>query len=456
MVEDYLQQGIAEDVTEGECSTSNVKYYLPHHAVLREDKMTTKLRVVFDALSHEDGCPSLNNCLLTGPNLNPDLLGILIRFRLHDIAFTADIKKTFLQIFLAAKDRDAVRFLWLTASPKEEAGEKLRVLRMTRVVFGVSPSPFLLAATVKRHLGQYEEQHHTVGLIKESLYVDDFIASVRDVDEAVSVTTGAKEIMSAAGMDLCKRMTNSAALKERWKETPIGLAEEPEAHGTVLKVLGLVWRTQTDDFVFDMRPLLEKVTKNSTKRSVLQHSASIFDPLGFLTPFTIRVKCLLQEMWEGGLSWDEELPPDLNQQWNSWRSELPLIHQIYIPRWYGERDEQGGKGTRLHVFCDASEKAYSAVAYLQWQEKDRRMAASLVALKSRVVPLKKLSLPRLELMGALIGARLARNLINLLKIEIYQLHMWTDSMIMLHWIRSSASGTSGSSLWPTGWQKFSP
>lgn len=440
VIEDYLKEGIVEEVTEGECYASHINYYLPHHAVLREDKMTTKLRVVFDASSHEDGCPSLNNCLLTGPNLNPDLLGILIRFRLHEVAFMADIKKAFLQISLAEKDRDAVRFLWLTGPPKEDAGEKLRVLRMTRVVFGVSSSPFLLAATVRKHLRQYEEQAHVVQIMKESLYVDDFISSVCDVEEAVAVTTAAKEIMSAAGMDLCKWMTNSTELKEKWKTTPIGSTTEPEANGAVLKVLGLVWRTETDDFVFDLRPLLDRLMKKSTKRSVLQHSASIFDPIGFLTPFTIRVKCLLQEMWERGLSWDEELPPDLNQQWNSWCSELPLIHQISIPRWYGERNEASSGTLRLHVFCDASEKAYSAVAYLQWEEKNGGMAACLVASKSRVAPLKKLTLPRLELMGAMIGARLGRNLINLLQMESHQLFMFifTDSMIVLHWIRSSA------------------
>ena len=285
VMEDYLQQGIVEEVIEGECSTSNIKYHLPHHAVLREDKPTTKLRVLFDASSHKNGFPSLNNCLLTGPNLNPDLLGILIRFRLHEIAFMADIKKAFLQISLAEIDRDAVRFLCLTAPPKEDTGEKLRMLRMTRVVFGVSPTPFLLAVTVRKHLHQYGEQH-TAQLIKESLYVDD-MASVCDFEEAVSVTTDARDIMAAAGMDLCKWMTNSAALKERWKETPIGPTEQLEAHGTLLKVLGLVWRTQTDDFVFDFRPLLKKLTKNSTKRNILQHTASIVDPLGFLTPFSI-------------------------------------------------------------------------------------------------------------------------------------------------------------------------
>lgn len=138
VVEDYLQQNIAEeDVPKDNANAGNVKYYLPHHAVLREDKVTTKLRVVFDASSHEEGCPSLNDCLLTGPNLNPDILSILIRFRKHEIAFMADIKKAFRQISLAERDRDAVRFLWLSGPPNGEQDEKLRVLRMTRV--GLEP-----------------------------------------------------------------------------------------------------------------------------------------------------------------------------------------------------------------------------------------------------------------------------------------------------------------------------
>ncbi|XP_064792902.1 uncharacterized protein LOC135513859 [Oncorhynchus masou masou] len=155
VVEDYLQQYMAADVPKDNASSADrVKYYLSHHAVLREDKVTTKLRVVFDASSHEDGCPSLNDCLLTGPNLNPDLLSILIKFRLHEIAFMADIKKAFLQISLAERDRDAVRFLWLTGPPRGENEEELHVLRMKRVVFGASPSPFLLAATIRKHLKQ--------------------------------------------------------------------------------------------------------------------------------------------------------------------------------------------------------------------------------------------------------------------------------------------------------------
>lgn len=130
-------------------------------------------------------------------------------------------------------------------------------------------------------------------------------------------------------------MTNSHELEKKWEESTTDHTLAPETHGAVLKVLGLVWRPVTDDFIFDLRPLLSILKeKKNTKRSVLQTAARIYDPLGFLTAFTIRIKCMSQEMWETGLSWDEELPPDLTQGWQQWCSELPQLHQLAIPRWY--------------------------------------------------------------------------------------------------------------------------
>lgn len=208
VIQDYLQQGICEDVPANDSQvkeTGVVEYYIPHHAVLREDKPTTKLRVVFDASSHAEGCPSLNDCLLAGPNLNPDLLDVLVKFRLHKIAFTADITKAFLQIALAEKEKDAVRFLWLHGSPTDDKKNDIRIMRMCRVVFGVSPSPFLLAATIRHHIQQKEsEQPKAVEALRESLYVDDFIVSSREVDEAHTISTAARDILLDAGMKLCK------------------------------------------------------------------------------------------------------------------------------------------------------------------------------------------------------------------------------------------------------------
>ena len=355
-------------------------------------------------------------------------------------AFTADITKAFLQIALAEKDKDAVRFLWLHGPPTQDCKDELRIMRMSRVVFGVSPSPFLLAATIKNHIKQYEsEQPREVEALSESLYVDDLIYSSSNVNEAFSVSTTAKEILSHAGMNLCKWVTNSPHLRAKWTESGVEHATETDISGNVLKVLGLVWRSEKDEFVFDLKGVLNILKgKENTKRNVLQTSARIFDPIGFLTPFTIQVKCLFQELWERGIIWDEQLPTDLAEKWNQWCAELPKLHLLANPRWYHIDIQPNSQTLKLHYFCDASEKAYSAVAYLQGPNKEGNIVTSFVASKVKVAPLKKLTLPRLELMGALIGARLGNNLLKPLNMEKNQLNMRTDSMIVFHWIRSAA------------------
>ncbi|RXN15829.1 pao retrotransposon peptidase superfamily [Labeo rohita] len=328
------------------------------------------------------------------------------------------------------------------------------MLRMM-VVFGVSPSPFLLAATVRKHLKKYETQlSEVVKIIKESLYVDDFISSASDIENAFSITANAKQMMSTASMDLCKWTTNSPELKEKWKTMTSELAPETETPGAMLKVLGLVWRTETDDFVFDLTALLDAVAKReNTKRRVLKLSARIFDPMGFLTTFAVHVKCLFQEMWIQGLGWNEELPTDLAQKWQKWCSELPQIHHIVIPRWYGVKSEYKHNVQQLHVFCDASKKVYSTVAYLLRETDDGTKTTCLVASKSRVALLKKMSLPRLELMGAVIGARLGNNLLKPLNMELQQVHLFTDSMIVLQWIHSPAHKWK---QFVSKYQKYSP
>jgi hypothetical protein len=202
--------------------------------------------------------------------------------------------------------------------------------------------------------------------------------------------------MSAAGMELCKWMTNSPEVKEKWQESLMDCTVQPEPRGSVLKVLGLVLRPATDDFVFKLRGLLDILKEiENTKRSVLQSSAHFFDPLGFLTPFSIRIKCLFQEIWERGLKWDEELPPDLTKTWEQWCSELPQLHKVSIPRWYKTHmPQQGGQEVKVHVFCDSSERTYSAVAYLQGETKEVEVTISLVASKSRMAILKRMMLPR--------------------------------------------------------------
>lgn len=171
---------------------------------------------------------------------------------------------------------------------------------------------------------------------------------------------------------------------------------------------------------------------------MLQTSARIFDLIGFLTPFTIRVKYLFQQLWERGIGWVDQLPPDLAEGWNQWCSELPQLHLVAFPRWYHIEIQPDMQSVQLHIYGDASEKTYSAVAFTKGRNRDGEIIISFAASKSRVAPLKKLTSPRLELTGALIGSRLGNNLLKSLNMEKNQIKLWTDSMITLHWIRSTA------------------
>ena len=151
-IQDQIKKGIVQIVEELGGETDKKLHYLPHHAVVRRDKETTKVRIVYDASARLNG-PSLNDCLYTGPKFNQKILDILLRFRSHRLAITADIEKVFLMILMAEKDRDVLRFLWFKNVFHDQP--EVMVLRFTRVVFSITSSPFLLNATIKHHVKRF-------------------------------------------------------------------------------------------------------------------------------------------------------------------------------------------------------------------------------------------------------------------------------------------------------------
>ncbi|GFV53944.1 integrase catalytic domain-containing protein [Trichonephila clavipes] len=252
IIRDYTEQGIIEEV-KTEITDNKLKrpvYYLPHQAIRKDGRLTSKTRIVFDAGSHQNNELSLNDCLWPGINLNPNLLDILINFRLNAIAFCSDIKQDFLQICLADEHKDAVRFLWSDDEPCVHKRPKLQVYRFNRVNFGVSSSPFLLAATIRHHIEKYKHEFpDTVELLDRNFYVDDLISGGNEFEEALQASRRAKNIMEAAGMDLRKWITNDANLMEQWKKEnfnvhPVHETVSLGANGT--KVLGLSWNTNED------------------------------------------------------------------------------------------------------------------------------------------------------------------------------------------------------------------
>ena len=315
-----------------------------------------------------------------------------------------------MQFAIQEQDRDVLRFLWCDHFPKPHEEVKVCIMCMTRGPFGASPSLCLLAATIRQHLMKYPNLYPDVtSTLDKFLYVDDLICSVPSVQTAVNLTKQDKTILKDAGMNLCK-WTNSGELKQLWNETMEDtISGNFEVKNTMLKVLGLTWRTVQGDFVFDLRNLMDFLKdKRYTKRGMLQAAARVFDPIGFLSPFTIRVVCLFQKMWERELEWDDKLTEDLLNLWNQWCTELPDIRNITISRCYHAAlmDEDTTVKREVHVFSDASESAYYAAVYLQIVSEDGECTVTLITSTTRVAPLKRVMLPRLELLGALIGATL--------------------------------------------------
>ena len=199
IIRDHLSKGIVERVSHSTNIPGRV-HYLPHHAVIRRDKETTKVRVVYDASARSNG-PSLNNCLYTGPKFNQRILEILLRFRSYPIAWIADIEKVFLMISVAPRDRDVLRFLWITNIDSDDP--EIVALRFARVVFGVSSSPFLLNATIRHHIEKYSSLHpEIVRVLKQSIYVDDVVSGGDSEDEAFTLYKTSKEILSQASLNL--------------------------------------------------------------------------------------------------------------------------------------------------------------------------------------------------------------------------------------------------------------
>ena len=173
IIKDQLSSGIIERVTdlEGACKV----HYLPHQAVIRKDAETTKLRIVYDASAKEGkNGTSLNDCLHTGPSLNPLLFEILVRFRENRVALVGDIEKAFLNIAVDVNDRDCLRFLWVDDA--RDSNSNVVVYRFCRVVFGLNASPFLLNGTIRHHLATFAEADPKfVKKMVDSFYVDDLI-----------------------------------------------------------------------------------------------------------------------------------------------------------------------------------------------------------------------------------------------------------------------------------------
>lgn len=427
------QSGYAVKLDHEAVDQSSESWYIPHHMVHHNGKN----RIVYNCSFQFRG-NNLNECLLPGPTLSPTLLGVLLRFREHAVAITSDIKGMFHQVRLLPKDKPLLRFLW--RNMQREA--PVNVYEWQVLPFGTTCSPCCATFALQKHVHDHSKPGEDVRTsVEKHFYVDNCLQSVATIDGAKELVNKLQALLATGGFELRQWASNVPSVVShlpaaaRSESNELWLAQNqwnaPES------TLGLRWLCQTDTLGYKCRPVEQQVP---TMRSIYRILASQYDPLGYIVPYTTRAKMIVQRLWDKHRDWDDPLlPTDLLQEWGTWKEELQHMGKISLPRCYGSSAMDTPACSRdIHVFCDASERAYGSVAYLRMEDAQGHVEVAFLAARSRVSPKRQLSIPRLELCAALTGAQLATVLERELTMDIQQVTLWTDSTTVLAWLKSES------------------
>ncbi|XP_071654107.1 uncharacterized protein [Temnothorax longispinosus] len=467
-MEDYETQGHMSLMGPGPDTSTKVEqsYILPHHPVIKPDSTTTKLRVVFNASAKTSLGTSLNDKLFAGPNKQKSLFCIVLRFRSHPFVITADIAAMFRQILVCEEDRDLQLILW-----RSDPSQPVQIFRMNTVTYGTACAPYLALSCLERlaieELERFLKATLTVEEMKkfleirlkieelkkfleealdnekseflqailvllEDFYMDDVLSGASTIEGAIALRQQLSELLQRGQFQLRKWRSNDPRILEELPESNDDNSFLKIDKEGAMKTLGLLWDAQSDVLQYSV-----SIEENSrvTKRLVLSQIAQIYDPLGLLGPVVIIAKCIMQSLWQIKTGWDEVLPTKLEATWKEYYKSLPQTNELKIPR----NINPGNVSNQFDLvgFGDASERAYGAVLYAVSQRSGGTLQAHLICSKSRVAPLKTISLPRLELDAALLLTKLTEQARKAYGDRIRNVSLFSDSTVVLNWIAES-------------------
>ena len=423
-IDDDLQKGYVKKLSEQELSEPSPRvWYLPHHLVLNPHK-PGKVRQVSDAAAKYQGT-SLNDQLLSGPDVLNSLVGILMRFRQELIAMSADIEATFNQVAVPEEDRSVLHFVW-RRTPEDKVG----VYQYVRHIFGAKCSPtcsnYALRCTAHDNKDSFPLEAEVV---ERNFYTDNLFKPVPSLLEACSLQAGLVNLLSLGGFRLTMWISNDkyllTAIPAELRAQSVRTIGE-EGILTTERVLGVIWDVQKDAFLFKIKPK----ELADTQRKVISLTASIFDPIGFLAPFIVQAKIFVQSLWKLRQGWDEKVPEEIQQEWSIWQNELQSLAEFLVP-WFYRLVMVSPTSIQLHLFGDASEKAFCAVAYFRFEYPGGERQCAFAAAKTRVAPVKPLSIPRLESQAAVLSVQLACTIQKEHDYEVSSSYYWSDSSAVI-------------------------
>ena len=433
---DAIEKGYAEQIPPEEIQgPAGRTWYIPHHGVYHPKK-PDKIRVVYDCSAMYQG-EALNRCLLQGPDLTNNLTGVLTRFREEPIAVTCDVEGMFHQVGVNKEDRDFLRFLWWE---KGNLDENPKEYRMAVHLFGATSSPACANFALKATADRYERRFGTEAaeFVRKNFYVDDGLQSVSTAEEAVVLIERGRELCKAGGFHLHKFVCNDKKVVEQIPDCirakNIQKIDVRHEALPVERTLGVEWCVESDAFQFR----INLTDKPATHRGILSSISSIYDPLGLVAPFLLSGKKILQEICRDGKEWDDPIDEDVLSRWDRWRKDLLNLSKLKVQRCYRPANFGQVTSVQFHHFADASLEGYGQCSYVRLKDEQNQVTTALVMAKSRVTPVKAVTIPRLELTAALTAVKVSQFLNKELTFKNVQNYYWTDSKVVLGYIANNS------------------
>ncbi|XP_055714302.1 uncharacterized protein LOC129808548 [Phlebotomus papatasi] len=403
--------------------SSKPEVFLPHHLVFKESS-TTPVRVIFNASKKTSKFSP--DVLMVGPKVQDDIFDIMIRSREDRILMKADLKQMFRHIDIRDEDQSLQKIFW-----RDTPSEPVQIYLLRTVTYGTARCIKQLSIDGKQQFPL------AASVVEKDTYMDDVITSIGSIQEAIEFQKLLDGLFKSGGFFLRKWCSNAPEVLERIPE------EDREIQGSLdmgfegsVKALGIAWNPATDLYSYEAREFNSVVTK----RNILSDTARIYDPLGLLAPLTVTAKILLQSLWQLKADWDTELDESIQAQWKQYQENVVNVTtQLTMPR---EITDLPVVMTQVQLigFSDTSEKAIAACVYASTIDSDGRVSSRLYAAKkTKVSPVNKITIARLELCAAALLAKLIRRVKDAIKRDVTEIHAFSDSTIVLCWIAKDPS-----------------
>ncbi|KAI4896990.1 hypothetical protein NFI96_001373, partial [Prochilodus magdalenae] len=410
-------------------------WYLPLFGVYHPQK-PGQVRVVFDSSAQHQGV-SLNDVLLTGPNMNNSLLGVLMRFRREPVAVTTDIQQMFHCFVVREDHRNFLRFLW---HRNNDLDDDVIEYRMRVHVFGNSPSPSVATYGLRRAAAEGEKEYGIEArlFVERNFYVDDGLLSVPSEEEAITLLHNTQDMLALSNLRLHKILSNRVAVMRAFPPEDLAKGMKDLDLGTdpppMQRSLGVSWDISEDVFTFQVAD----AEKPYTRRGVLSTVNSLFDPLGFAAPVSIHGRSILRELTTESCDWDAPLPEERYREWKLWRDSLKELEQLKIPRQYTSISLRQACSKELCVFCDASTTAIAAVAYVRTTDASSNVEVGFMFGKAKLAPRPETTVPRLELCAAVLAVEIADMIVDEMDTIFDAVTFYSDSKVVLGYIHNES------------------